>query len=151
MSHVQGAAKRAGAAAKAREARKTARYAVACQPDKFYGTIAETGGYISAGFVAVLLSLATLYTSAASGFDELPRQLQQTAVASTLATYYSVISVGSRRATASSMRRAALRICALSSISAQPARRQDRHNFRGRPANQTQLLTRILPTGGLVR
>ena len=96
-------------------------------------------------------SLATLYTSAACGYDDLPRELQQTAVGATLANYYAVVSVGSRRATASSLRRAALRICALSSTSAQPARRRQGHHFRGRAATQTQLLTRVLPVQPGVR
>jgi hypothetical protein len=145
-SSVSAASKHAGAAAKAREARKNTRYAVACKPDAFYGAIAETGGRISSGFVALLLTLATIYTSAAGGFDELDRRLQASAISSTLASYYGIISAGTRRATASSTRRAALRICSLSSISAQPSRRGQRHNFRGRVATKTQLLTRILDT-----
>jgi len=43
-SYVHRAAARAGATAAAREARKNHRYKVACEPDKFYGTIVETGG-----------------------------------------------------------------------------------------------------------
>ena len=101
--------------------------------------------------MALLLTLATLYTGAASGFDDLPRQLQQTAVGATLANYYAIISVGSRRATATSLRRAAMRICTISGTSAQPSRRARRHAFRGRAATQTQLLTRILATEQGVR
>ena len=59
-SYVAAASHTAGACARAREARKTHRYAVACQPARFYGTIVETGGRISAGFMALLLTLATI-------------------------------------------------------------------------------------------
>ena len=50
-SYVLAASKRAGSAAKAREARKMA-LNLSGRLSSFYGTISETGGYISAGFVA---------------------------------------------------------------------------------------------------
>jgi len=144
-SYVRAASTRAGATATAREARKTTRYAVACQPDKFYGTIVETGGRISAGFIALLLTLATQYTSAAAGFDTIPASLQQVAVAEQLARYYAYISVGSRQAVSITLARAAARICSLHDVTAQPSHRRRRFAFRSRPLGHAQLLTRILP------
>ena len=120
---------------------KNNKYRVACQPDSFYGAVAETGGRIAAGFIALLLTLATLHTEAAAGFDDLPDTLRRAAVAHQLSTYYFYISVGSRRAISSTLRRAAGRICTLSGAEAQPSRRARRYAFRGRPLTRTQLLT----------
>jgi hypothetical protein len=142
-SYVHSASRYAGATASTREKRKTTRYAVACQPDRFYGAIAETGGRISDGFVALLLTLATICTSAAAGFDELPTAQRDAAIAFRLARFYDVISVGTRRAVYSSLRMACTRICSLTDTAAFPSQRSRRTALRGRPGTRSQLLTSL--------
>ena len=147
-SYVAAASHTAGACARAREARKTHRYAVACQPARFYGTIVETGGRISAGFMALLLTLATIRISAGSGFDDLEQSVRDTAVQFELNRYYTHISVGSRRAVAQALMHASTRLCTLADCGSRPSRSARRTAFRARPPTHSQLLTSLPQSSG---
>ena len=145
-SYVSAASRRAGATAATRAARKRTRYATACQPARFYAAVAETGGPNAADFVALLLTLATYYVEAADGYDTLAAPARRAATAAQLGRYYAYISIGSRRAVASSLTSAAMRIGAISRGELQPSRRRRRFNYRARPPSHTALLTTIIPT-----
>ena len=142
-SYVAYAAKHAGGTARRREARKVTRYATACLPSHFYGTIVETGGRVSSGFVALLLVLATMHVSAGTGFDDLSTDHRDRAIQSELTRYYGHIAVGSRRAVATSLRRACTRICSLADTSDRPSRAVRRAVYTARPPTHSQLLTSL--------
>ena len=139
------AAKRAGAAAQTRERVKIRKYAALCAPARFYGTVVETGGRLSSGFVAVLLCLATLFVSSAEGSDELNQDATDAAVAGQLQQHYnSTVSVGLQRAVHYALSGAAAHVGAMEHAPAHSSRRP-RLLFRGRPATRRRLMTQILP------